>query len=88
MTTMTLAEAEAQLLQINIAIQDLLLGKRISELKVGSGEFSRWLSYSEVTLDNLTAYRSELRAIIESLTPEATPIYRANACTPIITRKW
>ena len=88
MAEITLAEAEAQLLQINVAIQDLILGKRISELKVGSGEFSRWYKFEEVTLEALTAYRTELRSIIAALTPAAVPIFRANACIPLITRKW
>lgn len=87
MANMSLAEAQSQLTQVNIAIQDLLLGKAISELKVGSGEFSRWYKFQDVTLDNLTAYRTELRALINALTPLATPVFRTNACIAIITRK-
>jgi hypothetical protein len=87
MADMTLIEAEAQLVQVNIAIQDIIMGKAISELKVGSGEFSRWYKFQDVTLDNLCSYRTELRNIINALTPSAIPLFRTNACIPIITRK-
>ena len=87
MTDMTLQEAELQLTQVNIAIQDLIMGKAISELKLGSGEFSRLYKFQDVTLESLTAYRTELRNLINALTPTVVPIFRSNSCIPFVVRK-
>jgi len=87
MAEMTLAEAELQLTQVNIAIQSLISGTRINELKLGSAEFSRWYKYGDVTLEALTAYRSELQAIIAALVPVPQAIFRTNACIPLVVRK-
>ena len=83
-TEMTLAEAEEELVLVNIAIQDILSGKRINEHKLATGEFSRWYKFTEVTLDTLTAYRTQLRSIIESLQPAVTPVFRKNSCIPLV----
>ena len=80
----TLAEAESELTLVNIAIQDLLAGKRINEHKLATGEFSRWYKFSEVTLDSLMSYRSELRSLITSLQPAVLPTFRSNACIPLV----
>lgn len=80
----TLAEAEAELTLINIAIQDILAGKRINEHKLATGEFSRWYKFSDVSLDSLMAYRTELRNLIMSLQPAVLPTFRSNACIPLV----
>ena len=80
----TLAEAESELTLVNIAIQDLLAGKRINEHKLATGEFSRWYKFSDVTLDSLMSYRSELRSLIASLQPAVLPTFRSNACIPLV----
>ena len=82
--TITLAEAEAELTLVNIAIQDLMSNKRVNEHKLATGEFSRWYKFSEVTLDSLMAYRSELRNLIASLQPAVYPTFRSNACIPLV----
>lgn len=87
MATMTLEEAESQLSTVNIAISQLIAGKRIQQLKIGSGEFARLLTYEQVTLNDLTTLQSELRSIIAALSPAVTPVFRTNACIPLETRK-
>lgn len=86
MAEITLAEAQAELTKVNIAIQDLIEGKRINEHKFATGEFSRWYKFTDVTLENLTTYRRELRGLISSLEPDIVPVFRKNACIPLVVR--
>lgn len=86
MASITLQEAQDELTLVNIAIQDIISGKRINEHKLATGEFSRWYKFSDVTLDSLMAYRSELRNLITALQPEVAPTFRANACIPLVVR--
>lgn len=86
MANITLQEAQDELTLVNIAIQDLISGKRINEHKLATGEFSRWYKFSDVSLDSLMAYRSELRNLITALQPEVAPTFRANACIPLVVR--
>jgi len=87
MGEMTIQEVQVQLTQVNIAIQDLIMGKSISELKLGSGEFSRWYKFGDVTLDSLRAYRRELLNLLNTLTPDVKPIFRTNSCIPLVVNK-
>lgn len=87
MVDMTLQQAEANLLTVNVAISDLLQGKRITELDIGSGTFKRRYKYAEITLDNLYTLRNEYRTIIANLQPSVKPIFRSNSCIPIIVEK-
>ena len=87
MQDLTLAQAQLQLSQVNVAIENLLLGKRINKLTLGSGEFAVTKGFNEVTLESLREYRAELRNYIMQLEPEVLPVFRANACIPIIVLK-
>ena len=87
MATMTLAEAQAQLLTVNAAIEQLINGKRVTELKVGSGAFQRAYRYQEITMDSLLALRDELLATIASLSPTALPTFTTNMSFQHIVRK-
>jgi hypothetical protein len=87
MAEMTLTEAQLQLSQVNIAIENLLSGKRVSRLTLGSGEFAITKSFNEITLESLREYRIELRNYITQIEPVALPIFRTNACIPIIVLK-
>jgi len=86
MAKMTLAEAEASLATVNAAIEALISGKRLTQLRVGSGSFSRFYAYSELTLDNLKAHRDELLSIIDELTG-TTPTFKTNMTIPMIVGK-
>jgi hypothetical protein len=87
MAYMTLADAEAALLTVNVAISDLLSGKRITELDIGSGTFKRRYKFAEITLDNLYMLRNEYRSIIANLQPSIKPVFRVNCNIPIIVEK-
>ena len=87
MAEMTLSEAQAQLSMVNIAIENLIQHKTINELKLGSSDFSRWYKYGEVSLDGLRAYRRELLDLINTIGPQVKPVFRSNACIPLIVTK-
>jgi hypothetical protein len=87
MAEMTLSEAQLQLTTINAAIQDIISGKRITQLRIGSGDFQRLYHYSEITIESLTTLRSEIRNIINTLTPDVKPVFRTNATIPLVVHK-
>jgi len=87
MAGISIDEAQRQLTQVNIAIETLIQGKSLVELRVGSGNFQRLFRYGDVNLGDLKTYRRELLDTINSLTPNITPIFRQNACIPLIVCK-
>lgn len=84
---MTLTETELALSSVNTAIAQLIAGKRLLELRVGSGNFARNFRYGEVTLEALKEYRDELIQLRQSLLPIASTQFRANATIPLIVKK-
>ena len=52
---MTKTEAELQLSQVNAAIEQLLLGKRLSKLEIGSGTDKHVYEMTEISLEGLKA---------------------------------
>lgn len=86
MATITLTEATAQLQTVNTAISNLIDGKRLTILQVGSGTFKRTYTYQEITMEALKEHRDELIAVINSLSPE-TPKFNLNMHIPLIVRK-
>lgn len=86
MATLPLEEAQAQLVTVNAAIQKLINGERIKELRVGSGTFQRLYIYSEVTFDELKVLQQELLITIDSYAP-AIPVFRTNAHIPMTVGK-
>ncbi len=81
-----ITEITIQLATVNAAIQQLMEGKRIHELRVGSGTFQRLYVYSEVTLDSLMALRRELLEMLQDL-EEALPRFRINSTIPLLVSK-
>jgi len=77
-----LIEAQAQLVTVNAALQDIISGKRIAELRIGSGDFQRTLRYQEVTFDELKTLQQELMITIDSYA-SAKPVFRTNAHIPM-----
>lgn len=84
---MTLSEIETALSSVNTAIAQLIAGKRLLELRVGSGNFARNFRYGEVTLDALKEYRDELMQLRNSVLPSSTTQFRSNATIPLIVKK-
>lgn len=86
MTTLTLDEATAQLATVNAAIEALIQGKRLKELRVGSGSFQRLYTFSEITIESLKEHRDELLAEINALSA-TTPTFKTNMTIPLIVSK-
>ncbi len=84
---MTIEEAQTQLNTVNAAIQQLIEGKAILELRVGSGNFQRLYKYSDITMDSLLALRASLLQQINDLQPNLAPVFRNNANIPLVVRK-
>jgi hypothetical protein len=83
---MPLAEAQTQLTAVLDAISKLSQGKRLNEFRTGSGNFVRYYSYGEVTLDALKDYRDELISIIHNY-ENSTPIFRSGSSFKITHQK-
>lgn len=66
----TILEVQAELNTVNSAIQQLIAGTRLTELRVGSGDFARLYRYQEISLDNLQAIRDELLQELANLNQE------------------
>lgn len=86
MAQMTLQEAELQLVTVQAAISNLIAGKRINQLRVGSGTFSRLYVFSEIMLSELKEHRDELLQYINSMT-ETLPVFKKNMTIPLLVRK-
>jgi hypothetical protein len=86
MLSLTLAEAEAQLATVNTAIQQLISGKKVTELHVGSGAFQRFYKYQECSMENLLQLRAELLGLINTLSP-SLPTFAGNMSFQNIVRK-
>jgi len=84
--SLPLEEARAQLVTVNAALQSIISGKRITELRIGSGNFQRLLKYQEITFDELKILQQELLITIDSYAP-STPVFRTNAHIPMVVRK-
>jgi len=84
--TITLADAEAQLATVQAAINQLLTGKTVTELRVGTGAFPRVYRYQECSMDNLIKLRDELTSLIGALSP-TLPTFSPNMSFQHIVRK-
>jgi len=84
MITMPLSEAQSQLTTVQVAISDLIAGKRITHLRVGSGNFQREYKYwsPDTLLNTLIELRDNLNLIIASYST-ATPTFRRNSTIPL-----
>lgn len=56
----TIEDVSKELATVNAAIQDLIAGERLVQLKVGSGDFARLYVSQELSLENLKEVRNEL----------------------------
>jgi hypothetical protein len=75
---MDLTTLQNHLALVNIAIEKLIQGKQLVELKVGSSSFSRQYKYTPSDMKVLTEYRKDLLEQIHALSTTA-PTFRSNA---------
>lgn len=83
---LSLAEIDLQLATINAAISDLIAGKRVTRLEIGSGNFKRTYAFQEITLESLQAIRADLLEQRAQYSQE-TPVFRQYASIPLVVRK-
>lgn len=72
----TILDVQTELTTVSAAIQDMIAGKRITELRVGSGDFARLYRYQEITLENLQAIRDALIQELADLNGEGILQFR------------
>lgn len=80
----TVTEVQAELDTVNAALQELIAGRRLTQLRIGSGEFARLYQYQELTFDALKSEQQDLMMELRSLESESTSIkFRSNANIPL-----
>jgi hypothetical protein len=67
----TVIQVQADLTTVNSALQDLIAGKRLTQLRLGSGDFQRHYNYQEITYDVLKAEQADLTQELAAL--QSTP---------------
>lgn len=82
-TTIRIEKAKETLLLVNAAIDQMIQGKRITRLEVGSQEFRRVYDYENVSLTDLKEMQKELLEIINTA-EDAMPTYRSGGTIPLI----
>jgi len=87
MADYTLAEAQALLTKVNIAIESKINNTRFAAFKTGTNAFSRTYSYDITTMQELLDLRTQLVATIGALQPPTAPVFQTNAIIGIVARK-
>lgn len=75
----TITEVQADLTTVNAALQDLIAGKRITLLRLGSGDFARQYQYQEVTYEVLKAEQADLTQELAALQTEPQMKFRTSS---------
>jgi hypothetical protein len=86
MADYTLAEAQALLTKVNIAIEAKITNTRFASFTTGTTEFSHKYEFDTTTMQELLDLRKQLLDIIGSYETPA-PVFRANGIFGVIARK-
>jgi hypothetical protein len=84
----TLAEVQADLTTVNSALQELISGNRLTQLRIGSGDFARFYQYQEITFENLTLVKNELLQELAILNSEPAITFRKMCNIPLTVVKF
>jgi len=85
----TVTEVQAELDTVNAALQELISGKRLTQLRIGSGEFARLYQYQEITFDTIKAEQQDLLMELATLENAQNAItFRNNAYIPLTVNKF
>lgn len=84
----TLTEVQADLAVVNAALQDLIAGKRLTQLRLGSGDFTRLFQYQEITYDVLKAEQAELTQELASIQTQPQMQFRTMTNIPLNVTKF
>ena len=84
----TIAEVQAELTTVNAALQELITGKRLTQLRIGSGEFARLYQYQEITFDTLKTEQQDLTMELATLEAAGQALkFRATSYVPLTVNK-
>lgn len=72
-------QLQLELDQVNLAITEILSGKRLSRLRIGDSSFTRDYTFNPQPLEELTNHRKDLLAAIHALDVEFTPNYNQHS---------
>ena len=84
----TIAEVQADLTTVNSALQNLISGKRITLLRLGSGDFARQYQYQEITYEVLKAEQNELTQELAALQSVSQLQFRTMSNVPLTVSKF
>lgn len=84
----TIIDVELELSQCNSALQDIVLGKRRTELIIGSGEYQNRYKFQEISPEWLQAKINSLQIELIALTPAKEPVFRNHATFAMVVPKF
>jgi hypothetical protein len=85
----TIVEVQAELATVNAALQELISGRRLTQLRIGSGEFARLYQYQELTYENLKLEQQNLLDELSVLQTETSSVtLRGNSFIPLTVNKF
>lgn len=85
----TVTEVQAELDTVNAALQELIAGKRLTQLRIGSGEFARLYQYQEITFDTIKTEQQDLLMELATLENAQNSIsFRNNSFVPLTVNKF
>lgn len=88
--SISLVDAQTQLAIIQAALQDIISGKRINSLKVGSAQFTREYRYQEIDIATLRQLQTDYLTDIawwNSQMSGSLPVFANNKTIPLLIRK-
>jgi hypothetical protein len=78
----TIQQVQSELDTVNAAIQELISGNRITQLRIGSGDFARLYHYQEITIENLQDIRANLLQELAVLSQDSEIKFRTSCNFP------
>ncbi len=84
----TIIDVELEIAQCNSALQDMTLGKRRTELIIGSGEYQNRYKFQEISPEWIEARLNKLQAELIALTPTAQVSFRSTSTMTMIVPKY
>jgi hypothetical protein len=88
MAVRTLADVRAELVTVNAAIQQIISGQRLTEIRIGSGDFLRVYKNQQVNLDDLYAIKAELQQEEDLLSTNVGITFRNDCNIPLVVSKF
>ena len=84
----TSTEIQADLTTVYSAIQDLIAGKRITQIRLGSGDFTRLYQYQEITYEVLKAEQNDLIQELAAIEGQPQMAFRSMTNIPLNVTKF